>query len=934
MRSLWAAAMLLRRIRSERGAILLVAALVAATSFVFAAGPRLFNRAADAGLRTAVAAVSPVQRDVTIRVESRLSAGSGGGVTRVVDFGDRLAAGIPASVSALVADRRLLVTTVRLLVLDPPSYETHLSLRYQDGLEAVTTLVAGRWPVDRGVPLRTVPLVDDPDAPINPGAPAVVEVAFAEEQAAEIGVKVGDLLAVRLDASDPYLRRTTYRLAPATVEVVGLFSPIDDRDPYWEASTSLLVAEQRGEPDNPVAFATAYVAAEAYPNLSANELPFHYEWRYQVDPQRIDADQVAMLQADLPRLDRMSGPITPGSSDTILVTSGLGVVLERFANERALAESVLSIAVLGPFGLATGAMAMVAILLVRRRAAALELARGRGASGPLLLGTQLWEAIIVAGGASLAGLAIAVTLVPARASAQSALLAIAVAVTATGLLVGASWRAARGQPGQPQRDDAPILRVAPRRLVIEGTIVALAIAATLLLRQRGLSIDADGTVSADPLLASVPILGGLAAGIVALRLYPVPIRALGWLAARRRDLVPVLGLRTIGRRSGAANLPLLALLLTAAFGTFASIVSSSLARAEEVASYLEVGGDYRLERISSSSFTTLDPTSIVGIGAAAEGFVDATADFSATPQQRTSIQLVAIDALPYQAVTAGTPADPRWPLPFLDEPDPAGLGTDANPIPAILSIRLPGGTVDLAPGATFEMVVNGRPMTFRIVERRATFPGIDARRAFVVAPLTLVRAASENGRLAASRLWVRGPAEAAQPLAAALAESTGSARVISRHDAFALLRDAPMGQILVAGYAVAVVVAALYLALTVIGALVLSAARRTRDLAYLRTLGVSGTQSLSLTVVEHAPPVVLALAPGIGLGIGIAVLTQGSLGLGHFAGTAGAVPLFVDVPSLVLLAVGLLGVVAFAVAAGTWLSRRARMVNALRMGDD
>ena len=110
----------------------------------------------------------------------------------------------------------------------------------------------------------------------------------------------------------------------------------------------------------------------------------------------------------------------------------------------------------------------------------------------------------------------------------------------------ASWPIARRPLGQLERDDTPVLRVAPRRIVIELTVVVVAVGATLLLRQRGLSVDPDGSVaSADPLLASVPVLSGLAAGILALRLYPLPIRALGWLAAGRRGLRG--GARACGR---------------------------------------------------------------------------------------------------------------------------------------------------------------------------------------------------------------------------------------------------------------------------------------------------------------------------------------------------------------------------------------------------
>ncbi len=134
------------------------------------------------------------------------------------------------------------------------------------------------------------------------------------------------------------------------------------------------------------------------------------------------------------------------------------------------------------------------------------------------------------------------------------------------------------------------------------------------------------------------------------------------------------------------------------------------------------------------------------------------------------------------------------------------------------------------------------------------------------------------------------------------------------------------------GYALALLVAAIYMALAIVGAMVLSAAGRTRDLAYLRTLGVSARQALGLTVMEHGPPVVLALIPGVLLGIAIAVLVEPGLRLSTFVGIGG-VPLSIDWGALALLVVGLASVVAVAVAAGTWLARRARPTDALRMGE-
>ena len=143
-----------------------------------------------------------------------------------------------------------------------------------------------------------------------------------------------------------------------------------------------------------------------------------------------------------------------------------------------------------------------------------------------------------------------------------------------------------------------------------------------------------------------------------------------------------------------------------------------------------------------------------------------------------------------------------------------------------------------------------------------------------------------------------------------------SRRIVSRYATLAAVSEDPLSAVIGLGYGLAVAIAAGYMALTIVGAMVLSAERRTRDLAYLRALGFSIPQALGLTVSEHAPPVLLALVPGIGLGIGIAMLSLPGLGLGTFVGAGGQVPLFIDWAGLGLLALALVGVVTVAVAAG------------------
>lgn len=935
MRSLWAAGLLLRRIRAELGIVLLLFLVIAATSFLFAAAPRLFNRASDDGLRYAALAAAPVQRNVVLAQVASLSPGIAGDVAEVRAYGDRLAERFPASLDALISDRSLGVTSVRFAVASPPDVQ-YLSLRYQDGLTEATRLVSGRWPVDRGVPLPRATSVAGSTGTDGGGqaAPVILEAALSAAEAAEIGVELGDRVALVLDGTEPMLSGTALRIAPIDIEVVGLFDPIDPNAEDWSGDSSLLQVMQIGTFWHPVAWAAAYVPADMYPDLFASGLPFHYEWRFQIDPQRLDEGQVPQLQADLRHLDSIAGFSAIAVSGTVQFRTGLPAIIDAYVEQHARSESILSVAAIGPFMLAGGVVGMLALLLGMRRRAALALARGRGASGSLVLGAQLWEAILIAGGASLLGLLAAVSVVSARASPLSPVLAVAVGVAAVLLLLGATWPIVRRPLGQLERDDAPARRVGSRRLVVEMTIVGIAAAGALLIRERGLTVGAgDGIARVNPLLAVVPVLCGMAAGIVALRIYPLPIRGLGWLAARRRDLVPVLGLRTIGRHPAATNLALLVLMLTAAFGAFSSVIVSSIDRGQVVASYLAVGADYRLERTAIGALApSLNPAAIHGVEAVAPGIVDATADFTSVANQRATVYLEAVDPKAYEEVAAGSPADPSWPSAFLTEPMGAGLGTEQNPIPAILSSRLPAGSADLAWGDLFRIVVLGHDVTFRIVEQRVSFPGIGGQAAFAVVPFSWVQAALGSPPQPPSVMWLRASDDVAGPLAAAIAAAGGSTHMVSRYDAYAAVHDAPLGAAIATGYRVALLVAAGYMALAVIGAVVLSAARRDQDHAYLRTLGVTAPQALALTFMEHAPPVLLALVPGVALGIGVALLLEPGLGLAAFVGTSG-LPLFVDWGALSLMVAALIGVVVAAVTGGTWLSRRARLVDALRIGE-
>src|SRR6185503_676058 len=312
--------------------------------------------------------------------------------------------------------------------------------------------------------------------------------------------------------------------------------------------------------------------------------------------------------------------------------------------------------------------------------------------------------------------------------------------------------------------------------------VFLAVAGALLLRQRGLAI-ADEEVRFDPFLAAVPVLATVAVGIVLLRVYPFPIRAGGWLAARRRDLVPVLGLRNVGRHSAAVALPLLVLMLTAAFTAFASVVSVTVDRGQQDSSWQQVGADYRIDTISGAGLSSqIDPDAIDGVEAWANALVDVAAPFESQSNQRTNIYLHAPDLAAYADVVEGSPAEVDFPPAMLGEPDP-GAGSPERPIPAIISRRLPGGSLPFNPGDIFVLTVRGQPMTMQVVQVRETFAGVPPETAFVVASFEQLSAAYQNPPLLPSTVLLRGPESIEQAVATTFADQSASVRFASRHAA-------------------------------------------------------------------------------------------------------------------------------------------------------
>jgi putative ABC transport system permease protein len=479
------------------------------------------------------------------------------------------------------------------------------------------------------------------------------------------------------------------------------------------------------------------------------------------------------------------------------------------------------------------------------------------------------------------------------------------------LLVAAILGIARRPLGPLGREDVVLTRPSPRRLALEGLVVVAAALGVYLLRRRGLEGSSTGDGGFDPYLAGVPVLLGLACGIVALRLYPLPIRGAAWFVRRARGLALHLGLSRAARQPDISSAPLLVLVLALAIACFSAAMLSTLDGGQNRTAWRAVGADVRVDAPEDADLPARLVSELDSMGDVAGAYV-VDADVGAEGQETP---VVALDLDAYERTVAGTPAATRFPGELRNPPIP-GL------VPAVVSTNWPEA-------GTFRVPLPGQTINTITVGNLASFPGIPAETPFAVVPLgALEQAAGEP--VAPNRLYTRGMSASA--VREAVQDSAPGAEIESRAEVVRDLRASPLVDNVLRGFRAAIVLAAVYAAVAV-GLLALIAARsRSRDLALIRTMGASPRDALVLAGVELTPLVVIALALGIGLGIAIPYLIAPGLDLAFFTGTGTT---SIVIPWLVsaAFAAGLLVLVAVTVLVVGARARRAGLDRVLRIGE-
>ncbi len=919
----------LRRLRVDRLPLLVLALTVLLTAGLAAAAPQLAVRGAADALSAQLRRAGPAERSVVLTAGQLLQTTD---ASELRGEGDRLAAAFDAQMPPAVAG-----------VLDPPSmaiesedyevavqgvppnpFRRSLFLFARDGADTHIQLAEGRLP-------RSISITPPSPATsqLDPPNPATVELelAISEATAAAMGIQLGDHLDM-LEAGQFGGITFPDRAEPVvTGEVVGIFTVPDPDEPFW-AGERRLVAPNGG--DASAAGGALVTTDQLGTLLTAWPRVVTFTFAYQGNGARIAAGSPQRLLVAFNDLRADFAGFDAGTFLPVELRTGIpGLLAGYLAGERQ-AFLLLGLVGLGVAGIAVAALVLLGVLLADRRRAGLVIQRERGAGAWQLLLPALGEAALVCVPAALAGWVAARLLVPADAGDLPFRLAVGVAAVAVVacvvMIVPVAFRDLRSLLRGGVAPEHPTLR----RLVAEALVVALAAIGLVFVRSRGIGGTAGGGGVFNAYLAGVPLLAGLAAGLVVLRLYPYPVRGLARLAGRLRGLVTPLALRRAGRAPGAVNVPLVALLVAAALGAFGATVAASIERGQSLAAWRVTGADYRVTSLTGGLPATIDVASVAGVEAVALAWTDPDVPLVSS-SGGAEVMLVGIDPADLSAVTRGTPADPSLP-PGL-ESAAVGAGAATAPIPALISANLGDFRRQVNVGERFELVISGDRYSFSGLESRAAFPGVPDGVRFVVVSRAVLAAALELPELRAGTIYVRGAGGLADELRAEVGGSGEVASVVSRAEVAASLRDAPLVTTVTSGFLISLVVAALYVTLTLIIGLLLAAAARARDVAYLRTMGLSAGQTLRMAILEQVPPILIAVLAGAALGLGITALIGGALDLGAFAGADIATDLTIDMPTLALAAGWLLFVAAVGVTVGALAARRVDPARALRIGD-
>jgi putative ABC transport system permease protein len=773
-----------------------------------------------------------------------------------------------------------------------------------------------------------------PHTATTSGRTTVVQAAVTAATAARFGLRPGSRILLAPLPSMPATAPSLVLSVTGVLRPAGLSSSFWTHDPALAAPVTL-----NAKVAGPNVWAAGVLIGPA--ELAAVQAAYSgsiaaVTWDYPLQTGGLTAAQAPGMLAAMTSLTSgdagqnaldMAGP--PLESPPTLGAGGAGT-LSDFIAVQAAVGSTDALLLAGVAAAIAILLLIGAVVLAGAHREELALMRARGASTRQVAARMGGITAGAAGPALVAGVAAGVAAVPDGGNTVSWVLAALVAVialAAPALLAAWEHRGLRSLAG-PGRDDLVIPRRSARRLVIEATAVVIIVGAVIALRLRGLTPGAG----VDPYLVGAPVLIAVAAGLIAARVYPVPLRVLLRFTARRRGTVGYLGIARSARSRSVPLLPALALVVAIAVIALGGMVRAAVSSGQEAVSWQQVGADAVVS--AAGGQLSIGPAAQSAI-ASAPGVRRAAAVYVAAPG--SSIQgvllvgsgggvqagVVIADPARYAALVADTP----WPaFPARVLAPPAHGGAAAGTVPVIAS---PGVAAAMGTGPR-QLAFASSGLTIRVVATAGSTPALPGGGNFLIMP------SWASSRLAASTLpnamLLTGGAINVRALNAVVARVLPGGQVVSR----AAVLQAAAGSPAVHGSDLALelstgAAAACGAAAALLGVL-LAGRDRTRLGVWLTAMGMTARQARRLAVLDALPLLLIAVLGGELAGLVLAPLIGPGLDLSAFTGSGAPVQVRPDAVALIAPAAGAV-ILIIAVAVGQNALIRSRTAGVLRLDE-
>jgi putative ABC transport system permease protein len=442
-------------------------------------------------------------------------------------------------------------------------------------------------------------------ASADPNEP--VEVMVSKVMADELGMQAGeDYVTFRTIETE-----SGQRTVQVPVRVTGIWEPNDPADEYWfypwnVFETQLFIPEAsfRGR----------------MTSLLNDEID-QMVWYWRLDGSEVSADDADLLVARIDQIRARAATLLPNTKLDISPYDGLRDYQRAsgYLNILLYAFAIPIVCLLLAFiGLVVG-------LSVGRQRNEIAVLRSRGATAFQIVGIATLEALMLAGLALAIAAPLAISVAQTIGSTKSFLnftlsADLRTQLTASALRFGLvavsvtlmaqvlpSLSASRHTIVSYKQELARTVR-APwwQRAWLDILLLIPAFYGVYLLRQQGSIITesaagASGDMFDNPLFFLLPSLTAFALTLLVLRLLPLVMRLLSWIAARTSSVGFLLATRYLARDPEFYTTPLILLMLTLSLSVFTASLAQTLDNHLYDQNYYRVGADARLVELGASS---------------------------------------------------------------------------------------------------------------------------------------------------------------------------------------------------------------------------------------------------------------------------------------------------------------------------------------------